>query len=249
MLSTLRGLLISAAFVLLCAWALGGSSSFQSCVQQDKAQTSDNNSKDYFATFTVVAETYRDCLGYFVRDKKDEILVAFTAILAFSTIFLWVATRALVKSAERTAQRQLRAYVGVEGVSIKKITADEKPFIVIKLKNFGQTPAYDVTHWMDMATAAKGTKRLTLDKKGDGGRAIIDPTHGFSVECTKKTELTIEEARDILADTKRLYFTGRITYRDAFGHKRKTNFRLETAGESLIGKGLMSTSKTGNNAT
>jgi predicted PurR-regulated permease PerM len=40
-------------------------------------------------------------------------LVAFTALLAGSTLFLYLATRNLVEGAENTAQRQLRAYVGV----------------------------------------------------------------------------------------------------------------------------------------
>src|SRR5215207_3972459 len=49
---------------------------------------------------------------------------------------LWVATRSLVRGAEDTAARQLRAYVVVEPGAIFEI----QPIIV----NAGQTPAYEV---------------------------------------------------------------------------------------------------------
>jgi hypothetical protein len=47
------------------------------------------------------------------------IIAIFTVLLAFVTGFLWIATRALVKGAEVTADRQLRAYVIANGGEFK----------------------------------------------------------------------------------------------------------------------------------
>jgi len=65
-------------------------------------------------SFSVWAHAYRGCLGHFVHDRHNEILAAFTVILALSTIFLWFATRDLVKEAKRTSERQIRAYVSIK---------------------------------------------------------------------------------------------------------------------------------------
>jgi len=100
-----RGLAISLVLVAVCWWALQGSQTFTACVQQDPKQTTENHSEKDYSAFVARADLFRDCLGDFVHDKKDETLVAFTVILAFSTIFLWVATRDLVSGAEETSRK------------------------------------------------------------------------------------------------------------------------------------------------
>src|SRR5205823_3382553 len=62
---------------------------------------------------------YRDCLGGFVHHNGEALIAAFTVILALSTIFLWVATRDLVKDARNTAERELRAYIAVGSHGIR----------------------------------------------------------------------------------------------------------------------------------
>jgi hypothetical protein len=76
-------------------------------------------------------------------------LACLTFILAFGTIFLWRATIRLVKSAEQTAERQLRAYVSVEITAHPSLDAlfAEAAF---KIKNRGQTPTHKMTQWVGM---------------------------------------------------------------------------------------------------
>jgi hypothetical protein len=71
-------------------------------------------------------------------------LAGFTAVLAFSTIGLWIATGLALRHARETAQRQLRAYVHVADATILHANDEWSPNIRIKLKNYGQTPAYRV---------------------------------------------------------------------------------------------------------
>lgn len=250
MLNIARGLLISVALVLICWWALQGSPSFQACVQKDDKQSADNQSKNYIETFATRADIYRDCLGEFVHDRKDEILVAFTVILAFSTIFLWVATRDLVKSAEKTARSELRAYVGISNCTIRSVSANEKPIIEIRFKNFGKTPAYKLRSWTDSVLEPTGTreKLLKLDRQWTGA-SVLNPDDSYTNMTTRKTVLTVEEADAILTDTKRLYVRGGIQYRDAFGKTRWVRFGFETNGKTLIERGQMAVSDGQNTTT
>ena len=63
-------------------------------------------------------------------------------LLFLATMGLWWATWRLVKSSEKTAERQLRAYVNI---SVARATAvDFNINYYVEAKNFGQTPAYNV---------------------------------------------------------------------------------------------------------
>lgn len=244
-----RTIVIVVALVVAGSWLLESSPSFQTCVQEKQQQSGNGGFPKNIPTLLLLTRNYRDCLVPVIHDSHNEILAAFTIVLAVATIFLWFTTSDLVRGAENTARRQLRAYVGIEHVTLRKVAAGQKPEITVRLKNFGQTPAYNVVHWMDMAVADIGTTKLVVDRKEGDDRTIIDPSHGFSVRSTRENNLTVEEAIAIFDDEKRLYFTGRIRYKDAFGRRRKTYFRLETHGKALIDEGLMATSKTGNRAT
>src|SRR5258706_12925802 len=71
-----------------------------------------------------------------------------TAALALYTARLWKATGQLVRGAEDTAERELRAYVCVEKSSGAEAREDPSwPSFKLVLKNCGKTPAYDVAGW------------------------------------------------------------------------------------------------------
>src|SRR5438105_15050671 len=66
-----------------------------------------------------------------------------TFLLFVATLALWWSTRRLVSGAEFTAKRQLRAYVNV---AVARASPQGDLFrYYVEVKNFGQTPAYDVT--------------------------------------------------------------------------------------------------------
>ena len=58
--------------------------------------------------------------------------------LAISTIFLWFATRSLVKGAEEATRRSLRAYPGITGADIRIYGNDVR--IRLTVQNFSTTP-------------------------------------------------------------------------------------------------------------
>jgi hypothetical protein len=249
MLSIARSVLIFAAAIWFCWWALQGSPTFKTCIQQDQKQTSGNQPEDYIAAFSAGAAIYRDCLGDFVHDRKDEILVAFTVILAFSTLFLWVATRDLVSGSEKTARRQLRAYVGVRTASCSDWQEGMRPFASITIANAGQTPAYDLTFWAYISVEPFPLKTGEILRDIDDlGRSPLGPgsTNELSPRFIKP--LAREEADALSAGTLALYVKGRASYRDAFKVSRTTEFIFVSGGSKPIGAGMRPYHK-GNKAT
>ena len=77
-----------------------------------------------------------------------------TLLIAIFTGLLWYTTHRLVKGAEDTAQKQLRAYLAVSEAKIVEIP-DNQPtykenYVFIKVKNFGQTPATAIKYWVNI---------------------------------------------------------------------------------------------------
>lgn len=106
-----RAWILSIAF-LAAVWGIVESSEpFQSCMKEQHSNSTPENFEKSIPSLSVTFDIYRICLGHFTHDNAEAIIAAFTILLALSTIFLWVATRDLVRGTEKTAQAQLRAYV------------------------------------------------------------------------------------------------------------------------------------------
>jgi len=98
-------------------------------------------------------------LAKFFNDLKitDVLLTIFTGVLAVYTAGLFYATRHLWKAGERqiihlegTAERQLRAYVFIQGAEIRLVNNDTAVMALMVLKNFGQTPGYQFKTWTNI---------------------------------------------------------------------------------------------------
>ena len=161
--------------------------------------------------------------GYRIK-VTDSLLVLFTFLL-------WIATRGLVKSAEKTAERQIRAYVSVKvGYSFNqggknKLKFEFRPI----LTNVGQTPAFET----EVISALKvlpyplpSDYDFSLPSSNDG-RSIM--TLGMQQErftsIVFDRKLSFRELRQIKkASEKRLYVYGIVKYKDVFGRRRHTNY-------------------------
>ena len=145
--STIVGVLVL-AFV---GWMIADSSSFKACVQQHQQQTAEDTFQDKIAVFGIAFERYRDCLGGFIHDNRDDLLTIFTIVLAVSTILLWVATRDLANEAARSSRLELRTYVGAGHPKFGKPDPTE---VTIDVENGGRTPAYRITGWLNAYSIA-----------------------------------------------------------------------------------------------
>jgi hypothetical protein len=135
------------------------------------------------------------------------------------------AATAQAKVAEDTEKRQLRAYVFVAAATMRNFAMPNMPNIIVRVKNFGQTPAYEVT--MDL-----GISLIDLAAPGtfdDPGHPSPPTPIGPGVDV--KPILTANEHLDdriigaVKAGRSAYFAYGTIKYKDAFGEGHWTKVR------------------------
>lgn len=168
-------------------------------------------------------------------------------------VFAWQAMclRQTVKTMKDTANRQLRAYVGVEKLSISP--DKEKPGqnkIDTTIINTGQTPAYDVKHWQRFKVIPFPPSELTfpLEKPEHLSKGMIGPGHK-----TYKHEKILADTNyyqsGIMDGTMVMYVWGKIEYRDAFNVIQHTRYRFMRGGNIPIHGDAFAYCDDGNEAT
>jgi hypothetical protein len=79
------------------------------------------------------------------------LLGSLTFVLAFGTLFLWFATQRLVRGSEKTAERQLRAYISISPTNVNEFGEGGNVTIHYDAKNVGKTPAVKVKTFASVA--------------------------------------------------------------------------------------------------
>lgn len=191
--------------------------------------------------------------------KPEAITAAATVLLAFltltlagGTIGLWFATRRLVRGAENTAERQLRAYIFVSDSSRLGGPSPAPEFRIV-VKNFGQTPARNGTYWVS-SKIDKYNSTAGFDRPKDAGtgRFKSGPFHvstvtGINVE-PGKLRLEGDRLTDFREGKIAFFVFGELNYTDVFDKYKITKFRLMyTIGGEPHGK--LSNSEEGNKST
>ena len=234
--------------LLIGALLVATAPSFQACLNQAAPQAASSQPQRHGTTVTA-ARTTRDCLARFFTENRDDIVAGLALILALSTIFLWFATRDLVAGTADFSKQQLRAYLGPSETFITGVAAGEKPTIECTIRNFGQTPAYRVSHWAE-AKVLDSMSDSFEPTEAEGGERIINPGRdGFTIKARLPEPLTEEEMSKIKLGTSAIYFYGVISYRDAFSRRRKTQFRYQHGGARLFGTEDLALSPQGNKAS
>lgn len=156
-------------------------------------------------------------------------LAFLTLVLAVGTLFLWFATRRLVKGSEKTAERQLRAYMNNVSTIIRNVEVGKVPEVRVEIKNWGHTPAYRVRHTGSYTLAIfpwSGTVRPPSYRSestvGPGSNAFM---------LLKGHTLAAEHVAGLNDGSLAIYIEGSIIYNDAFDHDRFTNYRFWVGGD------------------
>lgn len=135
------------------------------------------------------------------------------------------AAKASNEIARENAQRQLRAYVNIDTMGIfhgnKNIST-----VILKLKNFGQTPAAD----MRVITKFKYTTPPHAEPSGtilveNATTSHFNLAAGAIMQHTAEMTIGPNDMALLLRDDKRLWMVGEIRYRDCFGNDRVSRFR------------------------
>ncbi|MEA3179418.1 MAG: hypothetical protein QOI59_2941 [Gammaproteobacteria bacterium] len=157
-------------------------------------------------------------------------LALITGTLAFYTAKLWRATRRLVESGEGTAQRQLRAYVGVSEVAYEEQIDGRAPRVSITIRNFGATPAYK------LAVAADAQIAFSVDQvpvATSTSKTLGHLPPGVELRIPRSAVMSIGAAPGYEVGTahSRVFVYGCIEYVDTFGEPHFTRFRLEESSD------------------
>jgi hypothetical protein len=156
---------------------------------------------------------------------------------------------------DEIAKRQLRANVLVESIEttnidddLMTIGPDKIPSIRIVARNFGQTPAHNVTHRVSARVAgfpppsdlfrAPNLTGGSSEIMGPGGRSIFEVGAGQPLNDSQKTLLGLGRLA--------VYLFGRIDYTDDFGDMRCTKFRYMVGGSVGFNGNAMSAMSDGN---
>jgi hypothetical protein len=226
-ISASRAWILLIAFLVAIVAVVESSQPFQECVKETYYNPATENFEKSITSFSAAFGTHRDCFGNFTHDNAEAIIAAFTIILSFSTIFLWVATRDLVRGVENTAKQQLRAYLSIE-LAVRDGPHQVVPEFKAKIifKNCGQTPAYDGALWMHIYASPQDSAIPPLE------RIItfeMPPSNAITVWRTIETNklLFSNEALDGFENgTVAIYIHGRADFKDAFHKDRWFVFRL-----------------------
>jgi hypothetical protein len=197
--------------------------------QQQQAQTASAEQHESKNPFKRLWEwTTHDPVAFYTS-----VLAIFTGILGASTVALWWSTRRLVRCAEETAQRQLRAYVFAIQGRVRDFAAGEPVKIVINAKNTGQTPAYEFHHSMSLAMApdppTEPFPELQWEKVY---KSAIGPGQTLSNFAEfPNYKLSEGHMARLKARKAAIWAYGELRYNDAFGKPHVSKFKFGFHGD------------------
>jgi hypothetical protein len=198
-----------------------------------------------------------DQYGAFI-DKIDGAITALaTFAIAFFTLTLWrssekmwLTTQRALEHSELTAERQLRAYVHVCTVNASPVGSLINYYL--EVRNFGQTPAYEVklSFVIKLADLPEKAGELVPPETPNISQAVLPPQVSIHDNFTPAQQLSPNQVLKIQSDKAAIFVAGQITYRDIFGKDRLTEFRYylsKMTGEQT--SGALAISAQGNRAT
>lgn len=167
-------------------------------------------------------------------------------------------TERIITRMNDTAVRELRAYVCLSAAQIafKKM---DSPEIEIHMKNCGQTPAYDVHWWMNVWIAPHPLSEVLPEPSEDFqmGKAILPPGGHNILFGTLKYPIQPQYSQFVGTPMGTIYAYGTVTYKDTFGNKWHTDYRMMFGGaqgvilknKNGIPTGPLKPDREGNDAT
>jgi hypothetical protein len=214
-----------------------GPSKASSCILISEEANTENYSGDYpcaamhEAIFRFVRYLWNNASHDNVIAFGTVLIAIFTYVLYRSTDKLWEAGERQLKHLERTAERQLRAYVYIVGKDFLIQGQEHERFVnQIRILNSGQTPAYklriqSVTRTLPYPLPAE----FDFDATPKGrypSVMMVGPGRELGHDSLADIILSPIEMANIMREDSdiRLYSYGTIQYDDCFDQPRFTNF-------------------------
>src|SRR6266404_2208086 len=137
-------------------------------------------------------------------------------------------TRSLVWNAEATAERQLRAYIQIKEVVMSLLNSEYDPNSQIIIKNFGQTPARQITNTHEVKAAYRPRDTdFNLNTASKGEVSDLAPSQHVFSQFTIPINQWNDLKPALISKKQAFYVFGRIDYIDAFNKARWTEYRFK----------------------
>jgi hypothetical protein len=177
-------------------------------------------------------------------------IALFTWTLWRSSEKMWIATQKALRHAEETAERQLRAYVHISRAAIK-FEPPEIPEWHLEIKNFGQTPAYNVRQWTHIWITERPLKEVLPTPGSDFqmSSSVLPPGNHEIMIWKKDPPIPAASLSLIGTAVGTVYIYGEIKYTDAFKKQRFTRYRLFYGDGIKAGTCMLMPDSEGNEAT
>ena len=214
-----------------------------------------DHSKNHYCAiyeFSVALGGFVEIHGNGITAFATLAIALFTWTLWRSSEKMWTATQDALRHAEETAERQLRAYVHVARGGIK-FDSPETSEWHLEIKNFGQTPAYNVRQWTHIWITAWPLQETLPAPPADfqTAKSILAPGGLEIMVWIKSPPIPTKSLPLIGTRSGTIYIYGEIRYVDAFQKERFTKYRLIYGGprDHGSGAGSLMPDHDGNDAT
>jgi len=247
----MKRILWAAAAILALALVLEWEASVFPLSAQEYCQQQRQTGQKYCSGYEI-APFFIYWIGWAVLHGHGAITALATLIIGLFTWQLFNATGELRRSTdnlwkagERHSERELRAYVGIDSIELDcpslmfpEETYTPQPtnpgvvyanFSRIKIRNFGQTPAYKTEVWAGWAGARPFPANLSQDFKfevrADTGVTVSNQIlHQKQMHVAKIAIPDIRFLYRAEAQTESIFLYGYIDYEDGFKRRWRTHF-------------------------
>jgi len=180
---------------------------------------------------------------------RTDPVATFTFLLFIATGLLWWSTRQLVLGAEKTATQELRAYVFPRIDENMSYGFDWYRSVPLMIKNFGQTPAYDLacSLYIGLYKFPLDTDINHSEQLASSARSALAPSEYFRQYACLPDDLNKAEIDSVINKQSAIFISGKVEYFDAFKQKHTTSICLYSTGPDFR-KGLLAYYHEGNNA-
>lgn len=167
---------------------------------------------------------------------SDSLLIFATFLLVVVTYLLYRATERLVRGADRTAERQLRAYVSVSPNQLVDFEIGKDPYALLHVKNSGSTPAFKFRYvagfeQIDRDIINSDNVLVRDDKNQAIPTNVLHPNVELKIVAPLRKLLLKSNYLNIGKEVESSFYAfGCVFYEDAFGRDRITEFCFELDG-------------------
>jgi hypothetical protein len=220
-----RSWAIASSAAIIFIWVAIESDAFQNCMNMNKSyfESSDYGPPKGVAKIIATLRWDKVCTGEFLKEDGEAITAFFTLVLGLSTVGLWISTwnlwevtNATLTHSEKTAERQLRAYVYLEVIGRGYPPPPKIPdrcSISLIIKNSGSTWARNVRVKHGMIVDPKDADPFAAVKWEDikPSPIVIGPGQEIGMQFG---DLSGEDPREIIGNKRKVFHVAWVTYED-----------------------------------